>query len=219
MTSRPLTLGIAGGSGSGKSTAAERVLRTLGESRVARLAQDAYYRDAEGLPLVERAARNYDHPEAVDEPLLLQHIRALQAGHAVEAPLYDFERHERRRETVRVEPRPCLLVEGILILASPALREVLDLRLFVETDADVRLARRLRRDVQERGRTAESVLAQWEATVRPMHLLFVEPSKRYADLIIPEGGLNSVALDVLLGHLRDQLGLRGAPGETQPSDY
>jgi len=198
----PFVVGIAGGSGSGKSTVVRRILETLGEARVALVEQDAYYRDGCHLPFEERIARNYDHPDAIDEPLLAEHIRALRAGLAVEMPRYDFVHHLRRLETLRVEPRPCIVVEGILVLASEALRDLFDLRLFVETDADLRLIRRLHRDVAERGRTPESVIAQWEATVRPMHLQFAEPSKRHAHLIFPEGGLNTAALEVILAHLR-----------------
>jgi uridine kinase len=195
-------VGVAGGTGSGKTTVVQRLLTTIGADRVALLEQDSYYRDAGPLSPAERAALNYDHPDAIDEPLLAAHVRELKAGRRVEAPRYDFVQHARMAETRRVEPRPCVVVEGILVLASEPVRELLDLRLFVDTDADVRLVRRLRRDVQERGRTVESVLAQWEATVRPMHLQFVEPSKRHADLIIPEGGLNAGALEVLLAHLQ-----------------
>jgi uridine kinase len=198
----PFVVGIAGGSGSGKSTVVRRILETLGETRVALLEQDAYYRDGRHLPFTERIARNYDHPDSIDEALLVEHVRALKAGQPVDAPRYDFVQHLRHAETQRVEPRPCLVVEGILVLASEALRDLLDLRLFVETDADLRLIRRLQRDVEERGRTPESVLSQWEATVRPMHLQFAEPSKRHAHLIFPEGGLNAPALEVILAHLR-----------------
>ena len=199
---KPLVVGVAGGSGSGKSTVVRHITEALGADRVAVLEQDAYYRDAPHLTLEERAARNYDHPDAIDEELLVEHVRALRAGEPVAAPLYDFVAHARRPETRPVEPRPCVVVEGILVLATEPVRELLDVRLYVETDADVRFIRRLRRDIEARGRTADSVIAQWEQTVRPMHLQFVEPSKRNADLIIPEGGLNTVALEIILGHLR-----------------
>lgn len=204
----PFVVGIAGGSGSGKSTVVRRILETLGEARVALVEQDAYYRDGRHLPFEERINRNYDHPDAIDEPLLAEHVRALRAGLAVEMPRYDFVNHLRRMATLRVEPRPCIVVEGILVLASEALRNLFDLCLFVETDADLRLIRRLQRDVAERGRTPESVIAQWEATVRPMHLQFAEPSKRHAHLIVPEGGLNTPALDVILAHLRAEADAR-----------
>jgi uridine kinase len=197
----PFVVGVAGGTGSGKTTVVQRLTSALGAERVALLEQDAYYRDGGHLSPAERAARNYDHPDAIDEPLLAEHLRQLVAGEAVEVPCYDFVQHRRLTETRRVEPCACILVEGILVLASEALREQMDLRLYVETDADVRFIRRLRRDIDERGRSPESVIQQWEATVRPMHLQFVEPTKRHADLIIPEGGFNGVALDVLLTHL------------------
>jgi uridine kinase len=201
-----LVVGVAGGTGSGKTTVVQRLLQALGPERVALLEQDGYYRDRSDLSPVERAALNYDHPDAIDEPLLAQHVAELKLGKPVEAPRYDFVHHLRAAETVRVEPRPCLVVEGILVLASEPVREQLDLRLFVDTDADLRFIRRLRRDVRERGRTMESVMAQWEATVQPMHLRFVEPSKRHAHLIIPEGGENMAALDVLLAHLQAVVG-------------
>jgi len=202
---RPVVVGIAGGSGSGKSTVVRTLVGALGADRVALLEQDAYYRDGGSLSEAERAARNYDHPDAIDEPLLAEHLRELIAGRAVEAPRYDFVRHARQPDTRRIEPRTCVVVEGILVLASAALRELMDLRLYVETDADLRFIRRLQRDTQERGRTIESVVEQWEATVRPMHLQFVEPSKRNADLIIPEGGFNEIALGVILTHLETKL--------------
>jgi uridine kinase len=204
----PFLVGIAGGSGSGKTTVVRRILETLGEACVALVEQDAYYRDGSRLPFEERIARNYDHPDSIDEPLLAKHVRALKAGAPVEAPCYDFVRHVRRPETSRIEPRPCVVVEGILVLASEPLRDLFDLRLFVETDADLRFIRRLQRDVTQRGRTPESVIAQWEATVRPMHLQFAEPSKRHAHLIIPEGGLNAPALEVILAHLRAEADTR-----------
>ncbi|MFN3651700.1 MAG: uridine kinase [Armatimonadota bacterium] len=206
MRSKVLVVGVAGGSGSGKTTVVSRILRTLGPERVARVEQDAYYRHLPQLSPEERARRNYDHPDAIDEELLLRHVDELRRGLAIEGPVYDFVRHERTGETRRLEPRPCVVVDGILILANPALRGLLDLKLFVETDPDVRFIRRLRRDISERGRTVESVTTQWEDSVRPMHLQFVEPSKRYADLIIPEGGHNEAALEVILGHLAAAVG-------------
>lgn len=199
---RPLMVGVAGGSGSGKTTVVRKLLSALEPECVALLEQDAYYRDRPDLSPEERAAQNYDHPDAIDEALLIEHAHALKKGRPVEAPRYDFVRHARLPETRRVEPGPCVVVEGILVLASEGLREVLDLKLYVETDADVRFIRRLRRDIEERGRSPESVMAQWEATVRPMHLQFVEPSKRHADLIIPEGGENTAALDVITAHVQ-----------------
>ncbi|MCC2668381.1 MAG: uridine kinase, partial [Armatimonadetes bacterium] len=177
---KPLLVGIAGGSGSGKTTVVRRIVETLGPERVALLEQDAYYRDGSHLPSETRVARNYDHPDSIEEELLAAHADALRRGEPVESPCYDFVHHIRRPETRRVEPRPCVVVEGILVLACEPLRELLDLRLFVDTDPDLRFIRRLRRDIDERGRTPASVMEQWEATVRPMHLQFVEPSKRHA---------------------------------------
>lgn len=203
---KPLVVGVAGGSGSGKSTVVEVLVRALGIHRVALLEQDAYYRDAPELSPEERAARNYDHPDAIDEPLLVSHVIALRSGCAIDAPRYDFVRHARMAETRPVEARPCVVVEGILVLATPPLRALMDLKLYVETDADIRFIRRLRRDIEDRGRTPDSVMTQWETTVRPMHLQFVEPSKRHADLIIPEGGYNSTALEVITAHLLSTIG-------------
>lgn len=213
---RPLLVGIAGGTGSGKSTVVQALATVLGPESVALLEEDAYYRDAPHLSLDDRAARNYDHPDAIDEELLVHHLEDLKTGSGVDVPCYDFVAHRRLVETRRVEPRPCVVVEGIRVLAVPAVRRLLDLRLYVETDADLRFIRRLRRDVAERGRTVESVMAQWEATVRPMHLQFVEPSKRHADLIIPEGGHNTIALGVLTAHLRTLVAVRG-PTERIPN--
>lgn len=203
---KPLVVGVAGGSGSGKTTVVEVLVGALGAVRVALLEQDAYYRDTPELTPAERAARNYDHPDAIDEALLVSHLTALRSGCAVDAPRYDFVRHSRMPETRRVEVRPCVVVEGILVLATPPLRALMDLKLYVETDADIRFIRRLRRDIEDRGRTPESVMTQWEMTVRPMHVQFVEPSKRHADLIIPEGGHNSTALEVITAHLLSTIG-------------
>ena len=194
-------IGVAGGTGSGKTTVARRLREAAGERPVAFLMQDSYYRP---LPSHEPAfieAYNFDHPDALEFELLAEHLGALRRGEAVEVPVYDFATHTRRPETERVEPGPVVLVEGILLFAVPALREAFDLRVFVDTDADVRLLRRLRRDVAERGRTPEDVLRQWEQTVRPMHLEFVEPSRRRADVIVPEGGMNRGALTLLEDHL------------------
>jgi uridine kinase len=194
---RALLIGIAGGSGSGKTTIAHALQSRFGPERVQLLVQDAYYKDRSDRPIEERAKVNYDHPEAFDEPLLLAHVHALARGEAVDRPVYDYALHVRSRETARMQPAPVLIVEGILVLAVPALRDLLDLKIFVDTDADVRILRRLRRDVAERGRTIDSVIHQYLETVRPMHLAFIEPSKRYADVIVPEGGRNDVAIRVL----------------------
>ncbi len=183
----PLIIGIAGGSGSGKTTIAQSVVDIVGTGVVARLPYDAYYRDQAHLTYEERTKINYDHPDSLENELLVGHLMALREGRAIDRPVYDFANHTRAAETVHVEPESVILVEGILILAEPSLRELMDLRVYIDTDADLRLIRRLTRDIVERGRTVDSVLAQYEKTVRPMHLQFVEPSKRYADIIVPEG--------------------------------
>ncbi len=197
----PIVIGIAGGTGSGKTTVAQVILRRVGSERIAYLPHDAYYKDNSHLPFEERRKINYDHPDALETSLLVQHIQGLKAGRSIERPVYDFTTHARTRQTVRVDPRPIILVEGILIFVEPALRDLFDVKIYVDTDADIRFIRRLRRDILERGRTLESVIEQYLNTVRPMHLEFVEPSKRYADVIIPEGGLNTVAMDMVIARI------------------
>jgi uridine kinase len=197
---RPLVVGIAGGTGSGKTTVAHKLAAAM-TGRSVTIEHDAYYRDQSHLPLHERAAINYDHPSSLETSLLVEHLRELRAGRAASVPMYDFANHTRRTETRRVEPARVIIVEGILVFTEPALREQLDIKIFVDTDADIRLIRRIRRDLEQRGRTFQSVRDQYYATVRPMHLEYVEPSKRWADLIVPEGGQNTVAIDVLLGQL------------------
>jgi uridine kinase len=197
-----LVIGVAGGSGSGKTTVVRRIVDSLGSEHVTLLDHDRYYRDRNDLRLEERAALNYDHPDSLETDLLVQHVRALKAGTAVEAPRYDFTRYARLAENDTLEPRRALIVEGILILTDAALRELMDIKVFVDTDSDTRFIRRLQRDVAERGRTMESVIDQYQSTVKPMHREFVEPSKRYADVIIPLGGHNTVAVDLLLTMLR-----------------
>ncbi|MCX7669334.1 MAG: uridine kinase [Anaerolineae bacterium] len=199
---KPITIGVAGGTGSGKTTVALKILERVGFDRIAYLPHDAYYRDASNLPPAERAQLNFDHPDALDNDLLIQHLRQLQAGHPVEIPVYDFKTHTRLTETRRVDPQPVILVEGILIFADKRLRDLMDVKIFVDTDADLRFIRRLQRDIGERGRSPESVINQYLRTVRPMHLEFVEPSKRYADVIIPEGGFNEVAIEMVAARLR-----------------
>jgi uridine kinase len=201
MHPRPLVVGIAGGTGSGKTTVAQRLARAMPPGRCVMIEHDAYYRDQGHLSADERAAINYDHPSSLESPLLAIHLRELRAGRAVEVPIYDFATHTRRAESRHVAPARVILVEGILVFAEPALREQMDIKLFVDTDPDIRLMRRIRRDLEERGRTFQSVRDQYYATVRPMHIEHVEPTRRWADLIIPEGGDNDVALDVLLGQL------------------
>jgi uridine kinase len=189
---------VAGGTGSGKSTVVRRIVEGLAVQRVAVIHHDAYYRDLGDLPFEDRAKINYDHPDSLETELLVSHLEELKDGRPVEVPVYDFARHERRAETRTVRPSSVLIVDGILILALPALRELMDIKVFVDTDADVRLMRRLRRDLEERGRAVESVLRQYALTVRPMHIEFVEPSKRWADVIVPGGGYNDVAVDMLI---------------------
>ena len=194
---RPVTIAVAGGSGSGKTTIANAILERVGSHHIAYVAHDAYYRDRRDLTLEERRAINFDHPDSLETSLMADHIVALQNWQPVEIPIYDFTIHQRTKETQHVEPQPIILVEGILVLAEESLRPLFDVKIFVDTDADIRLIRRLHRDIAERGRTSESVINQYMSTVRPMHLEFVEPSKRYADVIIPEGGFNTVAIDMV----------------------
>ena len=201
----PLVIGIAGGSGSGKTTVAQEILNRVGPSRISFLQHDAYYKDLSGLPPTQRAAVNFDHPNSLETELLIEHIQSLKAGQPVRVPVYDFAHHRRTENSFEVLPRGVVLVEGILIFAESDLRELFDVKIFVDTDDDVRLIRRMQRDISERGRTAETVIKQYMATVRPMHLEFVEPSKRYADVIIPEGGFNTAALDMVVARIESLL--------------
>jgi len=198
-------LGIAGGTGSGKTTVAQNVIAALPAGAAVLIDSDAYYRDRSGLPSADREHINYDHPDAIETEFLERHLVALRAGRAIEMPRYDYREHARRRETRRVEPAPVVVVEGILVLADERLRAQMDLKIFVDTDTDVRLMRRMWRDMEERGRTFAQVREQYSETVRPMHLAFVEPSKRFADLIVPEGGENQPALDAIVGRLLQTL--------------
>ncbi len=195
-------VGVAGGTGSGKSTVAERIVQALPPEHVGIIQYDNYYRDRAELSYEERCKLNFDHPDSLETELLIEHLAKLKAGDAIDTPVYDFKRHRRSEETERVEPRRVIVVEGILVFVEPRLREQLDLKLFVDTPPDIRVFRRIRRDLEHRGRTFASIREQYYATVRPMHLQFVEPSKAYADLIIPEGGRNRVALDLILAKLR-----------------
>jgi uridine kinase len=209
----PLVLGIAGGSGSGKTTVANEILDRVGTSRIAFLPHDAYYKDISHLSFNQRVAINFDHPDSLETSLLIEHVQALKKGQPIELPVYDFKTHSRTQKTILVDPQPVILVEGILIFAERALRELFDVRIFVDTDADIRFIRRLQRDITERGRTTTSVIEQYYKTVRPMHLEFVEPSKRYADVIIPEGGFNAVALDMVVARIEALLhATRNEPG-------
>lgn len=203
---RPVTIGVAGGTGSGKTTVSNQILERVGSKHIAVIPHDAYYKDLRHLFAEERARINFDHPDSLDTPLLIEHVKQLQNWQAVNIPVYDFTSHQRTSKTVTVGPQPIVLVEGILIFTERELRDLLDIKIFVDTDADIRFIRRLRRDVAERGRTAESVIEQYLSTVRPMHLKFVEPSKRYADVIIPEGGFNFVAIDMIADRIRSMLG-------------
>jgi uridine kinase len=210
MEARPVfVLGIAGGTGSGKTTIAQKLVASVPPGSSVLIDHDAYYRDRSTLPREERERINYDHPDAIETELLVQHLALLRAGRGVDIPQYDFREHARMVATRRVEPAPVVLVEGILVLADERLRAYMDLKLYVDTDADIRLMRRLRRDIEDRGRSFAQVRAQYDATVRPMHLAFVEPSKRFADLIVPEGGENQPALDVITGRLLQLLPARG----------
>ena len=198
-------VGIAGGTGSGKTTLVELLLDSLGRDQIAYLPHDAYYCDQKQLSQAERAKVNYDHPGSLETDLLIQHLCQLKAGQAIEMPVYDFTTHSRKEETVRVEPKPVILVEGILIFVEEELRKLFNVKIYVDTDPDIRFIRRLRRDIEERGRTLDSVIHQYLKTVRPMHIEFVEKSKRYADVIVPEGGLNVVALDMVTARLQSLL--------------
>jgi uridine kinase len=200
-----MIIGICGGTGSGKTTVANKILESVSAADVAFLQQDSYYRNRAELPLDYRRQVNFDHPGAIDNDLLVAHLRALKAGQAVELPLYDFKNHVRLEETQRMEPKLIIILEGILIFAEQRLLDEMDIKVFVDTPDDIRFIRRLRRDVAERGRTAESVIEQYLATVRPMHMQFVEPSKRVADVIIPEGGYNLVSIDLLSGKIRERV--------------
>ena len=201
-TSAPLVVGVAGGSGSGKTTVVRRIIESIGDDQVTVLEHDRYYRDRNDLRLEERAALNYDHPDSLETDLLVQHLHALRSGQAVDVPAYDFARHARQPTTDRALPRKAIIVEGILIYADADLRKLMDVKVFVDADDDTRFIRRLQRDIAERGRTVASVIEQYLGTVKPMHLEFVEPSKRYADIIIPLGGYNTVAIDMLLTLIR-----------------
>jgi uridine kinase len=202
MTTAPVVIGVAGGSGSGKTTVVRKIVESLPDNHVTVLEHDRYYRDRSDLRLEERAALNYDHPDALETDLLVEHVTELRAGRPVSVPVYDFARYARKTITETVESRKAIIIEGILIYTDQRLRTLMDIKVFVDADADTRVIRRLRRDVAERGRTMESVIEQYLGTVKPMHLEFVEPSKRYADIIVPIGGHNPVAIDMLLSMIR-----------------
>lgn len=198
----PVVIGIAGGSGSGKTTVVQEILNRVGADHIAFLQHDSYYKDLSGLPPTQRVEVNFDHPDSLETELLIDHIQELRAGRPVQVPIYDFTHDTRTGESFTVQARRVIIVEGILIFAEAELRKLFDVKIFVDTDPDLRLIRRLQRDISERGRSAESVVKRYMATVRPMHLEFVEPSKRYADIIIPEGGFNKAALDMVVARIK-----------------
>ena len=200
--SRPILIGITGGTGSGKSTVSRQILKHLPEQSITIIPQDAYYKNQDHLPLEERIKVNYDHPFSFETDLLTRHLEALLQGESIEMPQYDFERHTRKKETLTIESRNIIILEGILLFDDPGLRELMDIKIFVDTDADVRIIRRIMRDIKERGRSLDSVINQYMTTVRPAHLQFVEPNKKYADIIIPEGGKNQVAIDIIVTKIK-----------------
>jgi uridine kinase len=208
---KPITIAVVGGTGAGKTTISNAILDRVGGHHIALIPHDSYYKDLQDIPFAQPNLRNFDHPDALDTALMIEHIKALQAGKTAEIPVYDFTDYRRTGEFQRVEPQPIILVEGILILSEPTLRDLFDIKIFVDIDADIRFIRRLQRDIQERGRTVESVISQYLSTVRPMHLQFVEPSRRYADVIIPEGGFNTVAIDMVADRVRSMLQTNNFP--------
>jgi uridine kinase len=199
---RPILIGIAGGTGSGKSTIAKAIFQSLPEKNITIIEQDAYYKDQSNLSFEERVKTNYDHPLAFDVDLLIEHLKILLSGQGVERPIYDFSIHNRIKETLWIEPKDIIILEGIMILEDRRLRELMDIKIFVDTDADVRIIRRIVRDIEDRGRTLESVIKQYLTTVKPAHEQFIEPMKKYADLIIPEGGYNKVAIDIMVSKVK-----------------
>ncbi len=202
---RPILIGITGGTGSGKSTVSREIFNSIHKTNVAVIEQDSYYKDQSHLTFEERVKTNYDHPFAFDNPLLIEHLKDLLDNKPIEKPIYDFERHTRKKETITVEPKDIIILEGILILSDEDVRNLLDIKIFVDTDSDVRVIRRIVRDIKERGRTLESVIDQYMGTVRPAHLQFIEPTKKYADIIIPEGGYNKVAIDIIVAKINSIL--------------
>jgi uridine kinase len=198
----PVVMGVAGGTGSGKTTVAREILKRAGTEQITLIQHDAYYKDLGNLPMAQRVMENFDHPHALENELLIAHLQELKAGRSIEMPVYDFTSHTRTSRTTRLDPHRVILVEGILIFADEGLRQLMDVKIYVDTDADIRFIRRLQRDIADRGRTMESVIHQYLATVRPMHQEFVEPSKRHADIIIPEGGFNKVAIQLIAARIK-----------------
>jgi uridine kinase len=208
LTQRPVTIAVAGGTGSGKTTVSAAIRERVGPHNLTYLPHDVYYRPLDGIPISSRGLRNFDHPDAWETSLMIEHLRQLQEWQPVEIPIYNFVNHSRMAETQHVEPKLVILIEGILVLAEPTLRDLFDVKIFVDADADIRFIRRVRRDIAERGRTLESVIEQYMDSVRPAHLEFVEPSKRYADVIIPRGGHNLVAIDMVTDRIRSLLAVQ-----------
>lgn len=206
MEQKPVTIAVVGGTGAGKTTISNAILERVGSHNIAYIPHDAYYKDLDQIPFAPTGVRNFDHPDALETTLTIEHIRQLQNGQPVAIPVYDFALYQRTTEVQMVDPQPIILVEGILTFADPTLRDLFDIKIFVDIDADIRFIRRLQRDIVERGRNVESVIDQYLTTVRPMHLQFVEPSRRYADVIIPEGGHNVVAIDMVADRIRSMLG-------------
>lgn len=200
--SKPIIIGIAGGTGSGKTTVSSEILKAIGKDKIAFISHDSYYKDQSDKPLPERIKTNYDHPDSLETGLMIKQLKELLAGNNIQVPIYDFSQHTRTKETVEISPKPVIIVDGILIFVDKNLRELFDIKVFVDTDSDIRFIRRLKRDISERGRTVDLVINQYMTTVRPMHLDFVEPSKRNADVIIPEGGFNKVALNMIVSRLQ-----------------
>lgn len=200
-----MIVGICGGTGSGKTTIARSIVEAVGAENVILVEQDSYYRNLADLPLDERHQANFDHPDSIDSEMLVNHLKRLKSNQAIEMPIYDFKTHTRKSKSEHLEPKPVVIVEGILIFAEPRVLDLMDVRVFVDTPSDVRLIRRLRRDVNERGRSFERTLEQYEKTIRPMHNEFVEPSKRHADVIIPEGGNSGIGIDLLCGLVREKI--------------
>jgi uridine kinase len=209
-----MIIGIAGGTGSGKTTVAQKIISSVGAKNVVYLQQDSYYRNPGDMPLELRHNVNFDHPDAFDTDLLINHLQALRAGESIQQPIYDYKTHSRKSDVIQVESRPIIIIEGILVFVNSRLRGLMDLKIFVDADADIRFIRRLDRDVHERGRSLESIISQYTGAVRPMHLLFVEPSKRYADIIIPEGGHNEVGIDLVTGKIKSIIMDNPSDGKT-----
>lgn len=201
----PLIIGVAGGSGSGKTTVVQHIIDAIGEENILLIQHDSYYRDLKHLPFEERSKQNFDHPSSLETELMIRHIEALKEGYQVEIPIYDFTKHIRKEETRLAEPKEVILIDGILVFTEKDLRNLMNIKLYVDTDDDIRLMRRIQRDIVERDRELEQVLSQYQKYVRPMHLEFVEPTKRYADIIIPHGGENQVALDMVNALIQDRL--------------